>query len=78
MHTYLNAYAKVESGFSMSSSQEISSGSVAFSMIFQALQSEIPRFKFYSLCFKILEMPEFNLFIMLCHNLDFMLVLSFV
>ena len=34
-------------------------------MIFEALQSELFRFKFDSLSSKILKMPEFNLFIAL-------------
>ena len=32
-------------------------------MIFEALQSELFRFKFHSLSSKILKFPEFNLFI---------------
>ena len=45
------------------SSQEIGSGSISFEMIFEALQSELFRFKFQRLSSKILKFPEFNLFI---------------
>ena len=55
MSTYSNAHAKV--GFSMSSSQEFSSGLVSFKMIVEALQSEFFTFKFHSL---VLKIPEFK------------------
>ena len=58
MSTYSNAHAKV--GFSMSSSQEFSSGLVSFKMIVEALQSEFFTFKFHSLVLKILKIPEFK------------------
>ena len=52
---------KLEIGFSMFSSQEIGPSLVSFQMIFEALQSELFRFKFHSLGSKILKIPEFNL-----------------
>ena len=45
----------------MISSQEIRSCLVLFQMIFKALQSELFSFKFHSLSFKILKIPEFSL-----------------
>ena len=43
------------------SNHEIGSGLVSFEMIFEALQSELFRFKLYSMSSKILKIPEFNL-----------------
>jgi len=52
-----------KSGISCFSSQEIGSSLASLEMIFEALQSELFRFKFHSLCWKILKFPEFNLVI---------------
>ena len=54
---------KMKSGFSISSSQGIGPSLVSFQTIFQAPQSEIPRFKFYSMCSEILKILEFTLII---------------
>ena len=52
---------KLKSGFLTSSSQGIASSLVLFEMIFEALQSELFRFKFHAPSLKILKIPEFNL-----------------
>ena len=52
---------KLKSGFLTSSSQGIASTLVLFEMIFEALQSELFRFKFHAPSLKILKIPEFNL-----------------
>ena len=52
---------KLKSGFLRFSSQEIGSSLISLWMIFEALQSELFRFKFHSLGSKILKFPEFNL-----------------
>ena len=52
---------KFKNGFSILSSQEIGSSLVSLEMIFQALHSELFRFKFHSLGSKIEKIPEFNL-----------------
>ena len=49
----------------MSSSQEIGSGLISFEMIFEALQSELFRFKFPKLSSNIEKIPEFDLIIAL-------------
>ena len=49
--------------FSIFSSQEIGSSLVSLEMIFQALYSELFKFKFYSLGSKIKKIPEFSLVI---------------
>ena len=54
---------KLKSEFFKFRSQEISSSLVSSEMIFEALQSELSRFKFDTLSSKILKIPEFNLFI---------------
>ena len=46
--------------FSMFSSHEIGSSKASYEIIFEALQSELFRFKFHSLSSKILKFPEFN------------------
>ena len=56
---------KLKSGFSTSSSQGIASSLVLFEMIFEALQSELFRFKFHAPSLKILKIPEFNLMIIM-------------
>ena len=61
MSIYSNAHVKVKMGFSMFGSHGIGSSSVSFEMIFEALQSELFKFKFDSLSSKILKIPEFNL-----------------
>ena len=45
------------------SSHEIDSSLVSLKIIFEALQSELFKFKFYILSSKILKIPEFNLMI---------------
>ena len=50
--------------FWMSNSHEIGSSLVSFKMIFEALQSKLPRFEFQSLSSKILKIPEFSLVIL--------------
>ena len=52
---------KLKIEFSVSSSQEIGSSLVSFEMIFEALQSEIFRFKFRLLSSEIVKIPEFTL-----------------
>ena len=52
---------KLKSGFSTSSSRGIASSLVLFEMIFEALQSELFRFKFHAPSLKILKITEFNL-----------------
>ena len=52
---------KMKIEFSVSSSQEIGSSLVSFEMIFEALQSEIFRFKFRLLSSEIVKIPEFTL-----------------
>ena len=42
--------------------KDVESSKVSLLMIFEALQSEIFRFKFHSLGLKILKIPEFNLY----------------
>ena len=49
-------------GLSIFTSQGMESKSVSFQTIFEALQSDLFRFKFHSLGLKILKIPEFNLF----------------
>ena len=56
-----------ESGFPRLSSQEIGSSLVSLEMIFEALQSELFRFKFHTLSSKILKIPEFNLYMFQHH-----------
>ena len=64
MPIYSNAYAKIKKiEFSMFSSQEIGSNLLSFEKIFEALQSELSRFKSHSLSSKILKILEFNLLI---------------
>ena len=48
-------------GFFIFGSQGIGSNLVSFQMIFEALQSELFRFKFHSLGFKLQKISEFNL-----------------
>ena len=43
--------------------QKISSSLVSLEMVFEALQSELFRFKIHTLTSKIIKIPEFNLFI---------------
>ena len=50
-----------KSEFSLFSSQEIGSSLASLKMIFEALRSELFRFKFNALSSKILKIPEFNL-----------------
>ena len=52
-----------ESGISMFSSQEIGSSLISLKMIFEALQSELFRFKFHLIWSKILKFLGFNLLI---------------
>ena len=59
---------KLKSGFLTSSSQGIASSLVLFEMIFEALQSELFRFKFHAPSLKILKIPEFNLLISKTHE----------
>ena len=47
----------------MFSSQGIGSVLFSFLMIFEALQSEILRFKFHSMSSKTLKIPKFKLYI---------------
>ena len=61
--TEMNTKRPRKSGFSMVISQGIGSTFISFLIIFQALQSEILRLDFYSLCSKILKIPEFTLVI---------------
>ena len=52
---------KWKNGFSSFSSQEIGSSLISFGMIFEALQSNLSRFKFHLLSseiLKILEIPS--------------------
>ena len=52
---------KLESKFSMFSCQDIDSSLVSSEMIFEALQSELFRFKLHTLSSNILKIPGFNL-----------------
>ena len=52
---------KLNNGFSIFIYQEIGRSLVSYEMIFEALQFELFRYKFYWLSFKILKIPEFNL-----------------
>ena len=60
---YQTPTQKLKSGFLMLISQGIGSTFISLLIIFQALQSEILRFNFYSLCSKIPKIPEFTLVI---------------
>ena len=51
---------KFKNGFSIFSSQEIGSSLVPLEMIFQALHSELVRFKVHSLGSKIKKIPELS------------------
>ena len=52
---------KLNSGFLRFNSKEIGSSLVSLQTIFEALQSELFRYKSHSLGSKILKFPEFNL-----------------
>ena len=52
---------KLKSGFLRFSSQEIGSSLLSLEVIFEALQSELPRFNLHALSLKIPKIPEFNL-----------------
>ena len=52
---------KLKKGFWIFSYQEIGSSLISLEMIFEALQSELFRFKFHILNSKILKILEFNL-----------------
>ena len=63
MSAYPNARAKIKKKrLSVFRSKEIGSRLVSFSMIFEALQSELFRFKFHSVSSKILKTQEINLY----------------
>ena len=62
----------LKSVFSIFSFQKIVSSLVSFQMIFEALQSELSRFKLYSLGSKLLKIPELNLEIIFLLKTDSM------
>ena len=68
MSTYPYANINAKKWISMFSAEKIVPRLVSFQMIFEALQSELFRFKFHYQGLKIQKNPEFNLLIGLWYN----------